>query len=136
MEAHWVSNCRNSAPAPVLTSMLLTVVACIGAKINWPIAAGTAYAARSFNCSRCDASFADLTRCKQHCNHPASYCNRGKAREDFARVISVEVLFRESERDVGGGRMRQYSDRDGQPNDDLEPPSSWTQHPHKVYIQI
>ena len=82
-------------------------------------AAGTVYTALSFKCSRCDASFADLTRCKQHCNHPANCCNRGKAREYFARVISVEVLFRESDREIGGSRVRQYSDRDGQPKDDF-----------------
>ena len=78
------------------------------------------YTARSFKCSRCDASFADQTGCKQHSNHPTSYCNRVKACENFARVILVEVSFRESDRAVEGSQMRQYSgdlDHDRQPND-------------------
>ena len=82
----------------------------------------TAYTAQRFKCSRCDASFADLTRCKQHCNQPASFCNRAEASENFARVIPVEVLFQESDRDVGGSQMRQYSsdlDHDGQPKNDF-----------------
>ena len=78
---------------------------------------------RSFKCSRCDASFTDMTRCKQHCNQPGSFCNRGRAREDFARVISVEVLFRASDRDVGGTRARQDAgdlDHDGHPYNDSD----------------
>ena len=52
------------------------------------------------------------------------FCNRGRAREDFARVIPVEVLFRASDKDVGGTLARQdagdfdhdchpYNDSDG-----------------------
>ena len=69
-------------------------------------------------------SFTVITRCKQHCNQPGSFCNRGRASEDFARVIPVEVLFRASDRDVRGTRARQdagdldhdghlYNDSDG-----------------------
>ena len=80
---------------------------------------------RSFKCSRCDASFTDMTRCKQHCNQPGSFCNRGRAREDFAKVISVEVLFRASDRDVGGTRARLGQDagdldHDGHPYNDSD----------------
>ena len=86
--------------------------------------AAATYTTTSFQCSTCGASFPDATRCKQHCNQPSSRCNRGKAREDFARVIPVEVVFRETDRNFGGSRIRQEAwdqYRDGQPPIDSDP---------------
>ena len=63
-----------------------------------------------FQCSTCGASFADQTRCKQHYNQPSSHCNKGKAREDFARVIPVQFVFRENDRNFGGSRVQHAND--------------------------
>ncbi len=78
--------------------------------------AGAAYTTQRVKCSRCDAIFADpisLTpnseRCKQHFNQPGLPRVATGARPvrtvTFAR-IPVGILFRETDRDFEGSRMR------------------------------
>jgi len=100
-----------------------------------------AFTAQSFKCSRCNASFADLTRCKQHCHQPAGRCNRGRAREDFAKVVTVEVVFRESDRGFGGRRIRQDEgvcnhddDQPGAGLDQDEQPETYLEGTQKIIL--
>jgi len=79
----------------------------------------TADTAYHFQCSTCGVSFADQTRCKQHCNQPSSHCNKGKAREDFARVIPVKFVFRTTDRNFGGSLVQHASEREQIPSQRL-----------------